>query len=81
MIHLSRGVYLSHLMDSKVKIVYKGNNLCDLYINDEYKGLAPFDYTKKALNSLENKEAQQDAKPVMKNYAFKELKTEIDMSV
>lgn len=75
MIILSKGVYLSFLKRKKIKLIYKGNNLCDLYINDQYKGIAPFDYVKQRLFRLEKKQGKVNDSAIVEKYKFQEIKS------
>jgi hypothetical protein len=71
--------YIGFTGRQTVKLHYLGENVCDLYINREYKGLAPFDYTANKLRQLEKKWliANRNVKP----YKFKDIKPYIDMTV
>jgi hypothetical protein len=53
MIRLNGGIYLCSLNGHQLMVVYKGNNSCHLYFEDQYKGTSPFDYVKKQLSELE----------------------------
>jgi hypothetical protein len=53
MIRLGEGIYLCFLNGYPLKIIYKGKNICQLYLENEYQGTAPFDYVKKKLTELE----------------------------
>jgi hypothetical protein len=74
MIRLGNGVYLCYLNGHRLKIVYKGSNVCQLYLEDEYQGTAPFDYVKMKLTRLEK--TWNTSK--IKNYHFKELRSAFD---
>jgi hypothetical protein len=43
MIRLGEGIYLCFLNGYPLKIIYKGKNICQLYLGNEYQGTAPFD--------------------------------------
>ncbi|WP_035350103.1 hypothetical protein [Fictibacillus gelatini] len=59
MIRMDNGIYISFLGCRVVKIIYQEKNRCELYINDEFKGIGPFDYTKEKINELERKRKNQ----------------------
>lgn len=77
MIRLENGLYICHLNGHLIKIVYKGNNVCEIFLDDEYQGRASFDYVKKKLNQIEK---QWDTSKIS-HYQYKELKTTYDQSV
>ncbi|MFC7372384.1 hypothetical protein ACFQPF_11930 [Fictibacillus iocasae] len=71
--------YISFTGRHFVKLYYKGENMCELYIDHEYKGLAPFLYTVRKLRQLERSWllAMKNVQP----YHFKEIKPFIDISI
>lgn len=69
MIRLGNGLYICHLNGHILKIVYKGQNECEIYLGDEYQGRAPFDYVKKKLNFVEK---QWNTSKII-HYHYKEL--------
>lgn len=77
MIRLGDGLYICHLNGHLLKIVYKGNNVCEIYLEDEYQGRAPFDYVKKKLNLMEKR--WNTSKII--HYHYKELQIIYDQSV
>ncbi|MDM5314894.1 hypothetical protein QUF49_02745 [Fictibacillus sp. b24] len=77
MIRLSKGGYVCHLNGHRIKVVYKGNNVCELYLEDELQGTAPFDYVKKKLGQFEKSWNTSQ----IKNYEFKEFLSEFDQSI
>ena len=77
MIRLGDGLYICHLNGYLLKIVYKGNNECEIYLGDEYQGRAYFDYVKKKLNLMEKR--WNTSKII--HYHYKELQTTYDQSV
>jgi hypothetical protein len=46
-------IYVGYVNDRLVKLVYRGDDKADLYINGEFKGLCPFTYTKSKVEELE----------------------------
>jgi hypothetical protein len=60
-----------------LKVVYKGNNECEIYLDDQYQGRAPFDYVKKKLTLLENR--WNTLKLV--HYQYREFQTQFDQSI
>ncbi|MCK6258290.1 hypothetical protein LCY76_17085 [Fictibacillus sp. KIGAM418] len=79
MIRLGNGVYLCEVAGNKVKVVYMGRNICEIFINDELRGRAPFDYVKKQILKWEKREPLSTA--YIGHYQFKELVPIIDISV
>ncbi|MCM3717710.1 hypothetical protein [Fictibacillus phosphorivorans] len=77
MIRLIDGGYMCYLNGHRIKIVYKGNNLCELYLEDELQGTAPFDYVKKKLNQFEK--TWNTSK--VKNYELKEFISKFDQTI
>lgn len=77
MIRLGDGVYMCYLNGYPLKIVYKGKNICELYLENEFQGTAPFDYVKKKLGELEKKWSTSK----IQNYHFKELLSKFDQSI
>lgn len=41
MIRFENGIYRSVLQGNTVEIVYKGANVCEIYLNNVYEGIAP----------------------------------------
>ncbi|MFG6496223.1 hypothetical protein P8610_12725 [Fictibacillus sp. UD] len=74
MIRLGNGLYVCHLNGHVLKIVYKGNNECEIYLGDEFQGRAPFDYVKKKLTLMEKR---WNTSKIMK-YQYKEFNPTID---
>ncbi|MFC0187725.1 hypothetical protein ACFFJY_05455 [Fictibacillus aquaticus] len=62
-----------------VRLHYRSDNVCELYINGEFKGLAPFDYTADKVRQLEKKwlHANRNIQP----YKFKDIRPFIDITV
>ncbi|MDN4072394.1 hypothetical protein [Fictibacillus terranigra] len=79
MIRLESGIYLSEVAGNKVKVIYCGKNVCELYINNEFKGRAPFDYVRERLMIWENKKDLLTAYIIP--YPFKQLVPLIDVYV
>ncbi|WNB92480.1 hypothetical protein [Bacillus sp. NEB1478] len=77
MIRLGDGVYMCHLNGHQLKIIYKGNDICELYLENEFQGRASFQYVKKKLSELEKKWGTHK----VKNYHFKELLSNFDQSI
>lgn len=53
MLILQNGEYVSRVNHHSVKLIYRGNNECDLYIDDRFQGVCPFDYIKRKINKIE----------------------------
>jgi hypothetical protein len=68
---------MCYLNGHRLKVVYKGNNVCQLFLEDDYQGTAPFDYVKKKLTELEK---TWDTSKI-NNYYFKELQSLFDQSI
>ncbi|SDM94709.1 hypothetical protein SAMN04488137_2723 [Fictibacillus solisalsi] len=77
MIRFEDGIYLSWLQGNTVEIVYKGANVCEIYLNNVYKGIAPFDYVRQKLYQQEKKMAPA----YYKHYEYKEFVPIIDVSI
>ncbi|MET3726825.1 hypothetical protein ABID52_000406 [Fictibacillus halophilus] len=77
MIRLGNGIYLCNLNGHHLKIVYMGNNICTLYLENEYKGSAPFDYIKKKLTEFEKTWNTSQ----IKKYEFKEFLSTFDKMI
>jgi hypothetical protein len=77
MIRLGDGVYLCFLNGHRLKIVYVGNNICKLYLENEYQGTAPFDYVKRKLTEMEKKWNTSN----IHGYQFQELRSSIDQLI
>ncbi|MFC0236651.1 hypothetical protein [Fictibacillus phosphorivorans] len=69
MIRLGNGLYVCHLNGHILKVVYKGNNECEIYLGDEFQGRAPFDYVKKKLSLMEKRWSTSK----IQKYQYKEL--------
>ncbi len=54
-----------------------GNNICTLYLENEYKGSAPFDYIKKKLTEFEKTWNTSQ----IKKYEFKEFLSTFDKMI
>jgi hypothetical protein len=76
-IRLGNGLYICHLNSYILKVVYLGNNECEIYLGDEYQGKAHFDYVKKKLNLMEKR--WNTSKIV--HYKFREFQPTLDYSI
>jgi hypothetical protein len=76
-IRLGNGLYICHLNGYILKILYKGSNECDIYLDDILQGSAPFDYVKKKLNLLEKR--WNTSKII--NYQYKDFVSSYDKTV
>jgi hypothetical protein len=76
-IRLGNGLYICHLNGHLLKIVYKGNNECEIFLGDEFQGRAPFDYVKTKLNLMER--LWNTSKII--HYQYNEFHTTYDQSV
>jgi hypothetical protein len=77
MIRLINGSYICRLNHHELKIIYKGNNECEIYLKDELQGRANFDYVKKKLNAMEKRWDTFH----LKEYTYKELTSEFDVTI
>jgi hypothetical protein len=46
-------IYVGHINGKLIKLIYRGNDKADLYIDGKFKGIAPFTYTKNKVEELE----------------------------
>jgi hypothetical protein len=46
-------IYIGYVNGKLIKLIYRGNDKADLYINGKFQGLAPFNYTKNKVEELE----------------------------
>jgi hypothetical protein len=53
MIKIRPNIYIGYVNGKLVKLIYRGDNKADLYINGKFKGLCPFKYTKNKVEELE----------------------------
>ncbi|WP_347548433.1 hypothetical protein ABFG93_12930 [Pseudalkalibacillus hwajinpoensis] len=74
MIKLGEGTFVSYILGKRIKIISLDNEICRLYINDEYKGKCDLAFILTKVNSLENNE--QDIRGLMKDE--KELYAELN---
>ncbi|KSU83448.1 hypothetical protein QUF84_20815 [Fictibacillus enclensis] len=79
MIRFENGIYRSVLQGNTVEIVYKGANVCEIYLNNVYEGIAPFDYVRQKLYQQEKK--RRLAAAYYKHYEYKEFVPIIDVSI
>ncbi|MBN3553972.1 hypothetical protein JYA63_06835 [Fictibacillus nanhaiensis] len=77
MIRLINGSYICRLNHHELKIIYKGNNECEIYLRGEFQGRANFDYVKMKLNSIEKRWDTMN----IKKYQYKELTSEFDVTI
>lgn len=77
MIRLGNGLYVCHLNGHVLKVVYKGNNECEIYLGDEFQGKAQFDYVKKKLSLMEKRWNTSK----ITNYQYREFKSTFDQMV
>jgi hypothetical protein len=77
LVRLDDGLYICHLNGYVLKVVYIGNNECEIYLGDEYQGRAPFDYVKKKLNLMEKRWDTSK----LAHYKFREFQPSLDYTV
>jgi hypothetical protein len=53
-------IYVGYINGKHIKLVYRGNDKADLYIDGEFKGIAPFTYTKNKVEELEGAKKKVD---------------------
>lgn len=53
MLMLRDGTYISYINDQVIRLRYKGNNKCNLYINGEFKGICRFHHIKQKITKIE----------------------------
>jgi hypothetical protein len=46
-------VYVGYANGKLIRLIYRGNDRADLYINGKFKGICPFKYTKNKVEELE----------------------------
>ncbi|MGB7998910.1 MAG: hypothetical protein WCF60_02220 [Anaerobacillus sp.] len=56
MIKLGEKTYVSYILGKRIKVIAGDEDICQLYINDEYKGKCGLSYILHKINSLEGKE-------------------------
>ncbi|MBM7553667.1 hypothetical protein [Thalassobacillus pellis] len=73
MIRLIDGSYVSIINGRFVKLFLLGENRCEVFINHERKGVAPFDYMKEQINLLEKRNPSMKKAYINDEILFKEL--------
>jgi hypothetical protein len=53
MIKIKPNIWIGYINGRVVKLVYRGDDKSDLYINGKFKGICSFSYTKNRVEELE----------------------------
>lgn len=53
MIRVRPNIFIGHANGKSIKLIYRGSDKSDLYINGEFKGICSFSYTKSKVEELE----------------------------
>lgn len=82
MIRLLDKTYVSLINGRLVKLVLLGENRCEIYINNQYRGIGPFSYIKEQINILEKLQPRTRVEYIEESVLFRELNcSTIDIKV
>ncbi|GGD04845.1 hypothetical protein GCM10007216_39350 [Thalassobacillus devorans] len=84
MIRLLDGTYVAFVNGRCFRLHYLNQNRCQIYINNQYKGIGPFDYIKEQITMLERFHPFTRLEYMEDTLIFQELKNQsirFDMKV